>query len=207
MMGVYSDVLLPMGYDWMMTSDAKGRARTRQLAQVRGDILEIGFGTGLNLPHYPEYVEKITTIDPNPGMNVRAKKRARQCRIDIDSWQLKGEHLPFTDHRFDSVVTSYTLCSVEEPLKVLGEIRRVLRPFGHYYFLEHGLSHEHHIQKWQHRLNPIQKVIGAGCQLNLNMKELIRNAGFQLVDLKEFYMSDDPKTHGYMYQGIARPDP
>ncbi len=205
-MGLYTNVLFPMGYDLMMSSETKGEARARQLSQVSGDILEIGFGTGLNLPHYPQHVQKITTVDPNPGMNSKAEKRARQYQIKVDIHPFKGEQLPFADNSFDSVVTSYTLCSVENIRQTLTELRRVLRPSGHYYFLEHGLSHEHHIQKWQYRLNSIQKIVSAGCQLNLDIKMLIREAGFQIIQLNEFYMSDDPKTHGYMYQGIAKCD-
>ena len=205
-MGIYTDVLFPMGYDFLMGSDTKGEARRQQLAEVSGDILEIGFGTGLNLAYYPPQVSKIVTVDPNQGMNNKATKRASEYDIKVESYPLKGEQLPFANERFDSVVTSYTLCSVDNIRQTLDEIRRVLRPAGYYYFLEHGLSHEHHIQKWQHRLNPVQKFLGAGCQLNLDIKTLIREAGFQIIQLNEFYMTDDPKTHGYMYQGIAKPN-
>ena len=202
-MGIYSRVLFPWGYDFLMSSTAKDEARRAFLSGVKGEVLEIGFGTGLNLPHYPNHVQKITTVDSNPGMNAKAVKRINSSRITVDNRVLSGESLPMEDDTFDSVVTAYTLCSIDNVPQALNEIHRVLRPGGRFFFLEHGLSNDPKVQKWQHRLTPFQKVVGVGCRLDRDMRRIIEDAGFDIVELREYYMSDDPKTHGYTYQGVA----
>jgi ubiquinone/menaquinone biosynthesis C-methylase UbiE len=130
-------------------------AKHRQglLAHAYGKVLEIGFGTGLNLPHYPEQVRKITTVDPNIGMNRLAQKRIEQSGIEVDQRILRGERLPFEDGTFDCVVSTFTLCSIEKVNQAVAEIYRVLKANGRYLFLEHGLSPEPAVQKWQRRLN------------------------------------------------------
>lgn len=177
--------------------------RRTLLADVRGRVLEIGFGTGLNLPHYPHGVDRLTAVDANPGMRGRAIQRIAQSTIEVDLHVANGEHLPVSDASFDSVVTGWTLCSVRDIDRALHEIYRVLREGGRLFFAEHGLADHPRIRRWQRRLNPIQKVLGDGCHLDRNMRELIERAGFQIRRLDEFYMENAPKTHGYMYVGVA----
>lgn len=177
--------------------------RRELLAGVSGTILEIGFGTGLNLPYYPEHVGRITVVDPNAGMHSRAQQRIAQTAIDVDHRILSSERLPFEDNTFDSVTSTFTLCSIEDVNQALSEVHRVLKPGGRFLFLEHGLSPEPHIQKWQHRLNWLEMRVGDGCRLNRNIKELVASQPFASVDVEEFYMEKNPKTHGYMYRGIA----
>jgi ubiquinone/menaquinone biosynthesis C-methylase UbiE len=177
--------------------------RRQLLATAGGSVLEIGFGTGLNLPFYSEGVRKITTIEPNAGMNKLAQRRIKQSGIEVDQRVLSGEQLPFGDNTFDCVVSTFTLCSIEKVGHALAEIHRALRPSGRFLFLEHGLSPEPGVQKWQHRLNWLQMRIGDGCRLDRNIKEIVNAQPFSSVDSNEFYLEQMPKTHGYAYRGIA----
>jgi ubiquinone/menaquinone biosynthesis C-methylase UbiE len=175
------------------------------LANVQGEVLEVGFGTGLNLPYYPSHICHLTTVDVNPGMHTLAQRRIRQSPIRVDYHVLNGECLPMRDHTFDSVVSTWTLCSIHNVVRALREIRRVLKPEGRFFFVEHGLSDNPRVQRWQHRLNPLQKRIADGCHLNRNMRELVEAQQFHLVELHQFYIDGYPKILGYMYQGIAVP--
>jgi ubiquinone/menaquinone biosynthesis C-methylase UbiE len=202
-MGFYSRVIFPWFIDWGMSMAYISKARRAALAGVCGEVLEIGFGTGLNLPHYPEQVHKITTVDVNAGMDKRAQKRINNSSITVDNRVLNGETLPMDDNTYDSVVSTWTMCSIENVGRALAEIRRVLKPDGKFFFLEHGLSNEAKIQRWQHRLGPLQKIIGDGCRLDLNIKELIEQQDFKIIECNNYYIEKTPKPHGFMYQGIA----
>lgn len=201
-MGFYSNVILPRLMDWSMSDRILSNYREDVLSEVSGNILEIGFGTGLNLPHYPKRVKKITTVDINPGMNSLAQKRIEESSIQVDNKVLNGEHLPMNDHSFDSVVSTWTLCSIAKVDQALKEIHRVLKPGGTFFFIEHGLSDEPNIQSWQNRLNPLQKLLVDGCHLNRNIEQLVKN-NFQILQLDKFYVPNLPKTHSYMYKGVA----
>jgi ubiquinone/menaquinone biosynthesis C-methylase UbiE len=173
------------------------------LADAIGSVLEIGFGTGLNLAYYPvDRVDKITTVDVNAGMNKLAQKRVAASSIEVDYRVLNGENLPMEDNTFDTVVSTWTLCSIRDVDRSISEIYRVLKPGGKFLFIEHGLSNEPNIQTWQHRLNPIQKVIGDGCHLDRPIRSLLSKK-FTKLDIQEFYNPDSPKIGGYFYQGIA----
>jgi ubiquinone/menaquinone biosynthesis C-methylase UbiE len=124
------------------------KLRSEALADVGGEVLEIGFGTGLNLGHYPEHVRRITTVDPNPGMGTLARRRVAESGIEVDRRVLSGEELPFEHESFDCVVSTWTLCSIPEVGRALAEVHRVLRPGGRFIFLEHGLSQAPRVQKW-----------------------------------------------------------
>ncbi|MBV8608845.1 MAG: class I SAM-dependent methyltransferase, partial [Singulisphaera sp.] len=155
-MGIYSRVILPQLCDWVMNDPRMARLRTDLLAAVGGEVLEIGFGTGLNLPHYPAHVRRITTVDPNPGMARRARHRVAKSGIVVQQRTLSGEALPFEDGTFDCVVSTWTLCSIPEVGRALAEVYRVLWPGGRLVFLKHGRSDDPGVQRWQRRLNPIQ---------------------------------------------------
>ena len=177
--------------------------RKNILKNVSGEILEIGFGTGLNIPHYPHSVTKLTIIDKNPGMNKQAQERISASKIKVDNKVLNGEELPFEDESFDSVVSTFTLCSIQNIDKSLKEIHRVLNTNGKFFFQEHGLANEPKIRKWQNRLNPFQKVWADGCNLNRDIKSLIENAGFNITEHKNYFLEKGLKTHTFMYEGIA----
>jgi len=179
------------------------RQRRDLLGNACGDVLEIGFGTGLNLPHYPGQVRKITAIDPNAGMHWLARKRVKKSAIQVDQRVASGDRVPFEDGTIDCVVSTFSLCSIADVSKALSEVYRVLKPNGKFLFLEHGLSPEPRVQKWQRRLNWLEMRLGDGCHLDRNIKELVAAQHFSSVETKEFYLERTPKTHGYMFRGIA----
>ncbi|AFY86189.1 class I SAM-dependent methyltransferase [Chroococcidiopsis thermalis] len=201
-MGFYSQRILPYLLDWSLSDLTMAQYRREVLANVTGEVLEIGFGTGLNLSYYPENIHKLVAIDANPGVHNLARKRIQKSHITVDNRVLNGENLPMADNTFDSVVSTWTLCSITKVEQALQEIYRVLKPGGKFFFVEHGLSNEPQVQVWQNRLNPIQKVIGDGCHLNRNIRQLIEKR-FDTVTLKEFYAEKTPKFVGYLYQGVA----
>lgn len=202
-MGFYSNVIFPRILDRVMDNEPTREIRTAVVGQASGDVLELGFGTGLNLPFYPESVKKITTVDPNPGVNKRAQKRIQESGVQVEHHTLSAETLPLDDASMDTVVCTWTLCSIPDPEQALAEVRRVLRPGGKFLFVEHGLSPEPKVSKWQNRLNPIWKKIGDGCNLNRNHRELIQDAHFTLAEFDNYYLEDEPKFLGYLYQGVA----
>ena len=201
-MNLYNQIALPRLLDWAMSDSNLARYRQEVLAEVQGEVLEIGFGTGLNLPYYPDRIQKITTIDVNPGMSGIAQKRIQATAIAVDHRVLNGEKLPMADHAFDSVVSTWTLCSISNVEQALKEIHRVLKPGGQFFFVEHGLSDDPKVQVWQHRLTPLQKVIADGCCLNRNIKALIENQ-FKTTKLEQFQAQGVSKIAGYLYKGIA----
>jgi ubiquinone/menaquinone biosynthesis C-methylase UbiE len=201
--GFYSRAIFPRLCDFLLNKPLVARLRQELLAAAYGDVLEIGFGTGLNLPHYPERVRKITTVDPNEGMHRLARKRLRESGIEVDQRLLSGEQLPFADNGFDCAVSTFTLCSIENVSQAVGEVYRVLKPGGRFLFLEHGLSPEPRVKKWQHRLNWLQMHLADGCHLDRNMKELVATQPFSSVEVEAFYVEKMPKTHGYVYRGVA----
>jgi ubiquinone/menaquinone biosynthesis C-methylase UbiE len=202
-MGIYSNKILPWIFEWSLKNKTIDEYRADLLSEVYGDVLEIGFGTGHNLPLYPEEIDRITAIDVNPGNTPLAKKKIKKSDITVDHRIADCENLPFDDNLYDCVVSTFTLCSVTNIDEGIKEIRRVLKPDGSFYFMEHGLSEESHIQKWQHRLTPLQKKIADGCHLNRDMGHII-NAHFPDVNVKEFYEKKLPKIAGYFYMGVAR---
>lgn len=201
-MGFYWNVVFPRLCDCAMNQPHFAEHRKQLLANVGGEVLEIGVGTGLNLSHYPDRVRKITTVDPNPGMNKLLLNRIKQTGMDADHRILGGEQLPFDDATFDCVVSTWTLCSIRDVERAMRELYRVLKRGGQFLFLEHGLSDVPKVRTWQRRLNWLQMFI-AGCRLDLNVSELLADQPFASVEIETFYLQKTPRTHGYMYQGVA----
>ena len=202
-MNIYSHLIFPTLIDRVMSGENFANYRREVLADTSGNVLEIGFGTGLNLAYYPaERVQQIMTIDVNAGMSRLAQKRIAASEIPVIFQVLNGENLPMADGTFDTVVSTWTLCSIKNIDRAIAEIYRVLKPGGKFLFIEHGLSSEPKIQTWQHRLTPIQKIIGEGCHLDRDIKAAISQQ-FNHLDIKEFYTPNTPKIGGYFYQGIG----
>ncbi|MFO7524082.1 MAG: class I SAM-dependent methyltransferase [Ignavibacteriaceae bacterium] len=202
-MGIYSDKILPFFYDFSMGREYINEGRKRLLSKVEGEVLEIGFGTGLNLSFYPDSIKKITTVDKNPGMSKYALKKIKNSSLIVEINVLNSEELPFENNSFNSVVSTYTLCSIKNVESALMEIIRVLKPDGKFFFLEHGLADNPKLQKWQHRLNKFQNIWSDGCNLNRDIKKLISNTGFTFKELNTYYQKEDQSILSFMYEGIA----
>jgi len=199
----YGRFLFPRLCDVLLNRPVVACQRRELLAQAGGKILEIGFGTGLNLPCYPRDVRQLTTVDPNPGMSRLAQQRLKKSRIAVDQRLLGSEQLPFAADTFDCVVSTFTLCSIADVGRALAEARRVLKSGGRLLFLEHGLSPEPGVQHWQRRLNWLQGRLADGCRLDRDMRALLAIQPWSSLAVATFYLEGAPKTHGYLYRGTA----
>jgi SAM-dependent methyltransferase len=200
----YKQIVFPRICDYLLGQPFIGEYRKELLANADGRVLEIGFGTGLNLPHYPKQVRKITTVDPNLGMHRLARRRIQETGVAVEHYPLRGEQLPLADESFDCVVSTFTLCSVGDPSRAMGEIFRVLKPGGRFLFLEHGLAPDAAIQAWQRRMNWLQALLGDGCRLDRDIKGLVTGQPYSAIDSRDHYLEKMPKISGYVYRGVAR---
>lgn len=179
--------------------------RRHVIGQAQGNVLEIGFGTGLNLPFYPGQVERLVTVDPNPGMNRWTRERISTAKIPVEQHRLDAAgRLPFDDGSFDTVVSTWTMCSIPDVAAALAEAHRVLKRDGKLLFIEHGLAPEQGVAKWQHRLTPVFKLLGDGCHLNRDIEAIVRASPLHVEAIDTFYLPDTPKVGGYTYRGVAR---
>lgn len=201
-MGLYAEKILPYLLDRSLSSPMLVKYRQECLSHVYGEVLEIGFGTGLNLPYYPAEIHRIVTVDSNPGIHKLAQARIQRSSIAVEHQVLSGENLPMADGTFDTVVSTFTLCTIPDVERALREIYRVLKSGGQYVFVEHGLSNEAKVQVWQHRLTPLQKVVAGGCHLDRNIRLLVAQQ-FETLRIAEGYAEATPKIASYFYQGIA----
>jgi ubiquinone/menaquinone biosynthesis C-methylase UbiE len=206
-MGLYSRHIFPRLMDWIMAGDEFRRLRTDLLAHVHGEVLELGIGTGLNLPHYPETITWLHAVDPANLLPKVVTERGASRSFPICIQRVTAESLPYDDQAFDFVVSTWTLCTIPDPVKALQEVRRVLKPKGAFFFLEHGRSDDPKIAIWQDRLNSLQNIIGCGCNLNRRIDQLVTQAGLKIVTLDRFQMQSVPRLGGEMYRGTGtRPD-
>ena len=203
-MSFYEDQILPRGINWGMSGERFSKLRQQYLAGVGGRVLEVGFGSGLNLPHYPDAVTHLYALDPSQLGRRLAGKRIQRASFPIEFVELEGSRFALPEHSVDAVVSTWTLCTIPDPIAALKEIRRVLRPAGKYYFLEHGLSPDRRVARLQNLWNPIQKWCAGGCHVNRTIDRMILDAGFKIPELKSFYM-EGPKIFTYMFGGIAIP--
>lgn len=204
-MGLYSEIIFPKIYDPIVRHSAFESKRAPLLSHARGRILEIGIGTGLNLEFYPPSLTEISAIDISSGMEQQLRSKEKNSRIRVHFTHASADHLPFADNSFDTVVSTLTLCSLEHLPESLSEVRRVLKPDGQFLFLDHGLSPQTSVARWQHLLNPLQRKIACGCQLTVNVEKELQAAGFQIRELRKYYVEDTPRFLGFVYEGIADP--
>ena len=204
-MGFYSSYVFPRMLEWSLGTAYFQREREKTLAPTCGSVLEIGFGTGLNLPHYPKQVTKLTVVEPERMLASRVASRISKARMPVEQFKLDASRtLPFNDDSFDSVVTTLTLCSIADLAPALAEIRRLLKPDGQYVFLEHGRSADPRVAKRQDFFNPVQKIIACGCNMNRPIDRLVKDAGFEIVTLERFLVPDAPRVLSEMYRGVAK---
>ncbi|HKS90161.1 MAG TPA: class I SAM-dependent methyltransferase [Stellaceae bacterium] len=203
-MGFYDRLILPRLIELAMRGRHLDRYRRRTIGQAQGRVLEIGVGSGLNLALYGPTVEHVCAIDPSAELLQLARQRIAAARMPVLLVRGSAERLPFGQHSFDTLVTTWTLCSIPDPLAALGEARRVLRANGRLLFVEHGLAPEPGVARWQHRLTPVWRRIAGGCHLDRPVDELLRAAGFRLAAVETGYMPG-PRPWTFMYEGRAAP--
>ena len=202
-MGLYRRCIFPWLLHWTMKDEEVARQRARIIPGVRGRVLEVGVGSGLNLPFYSGAVESLDGIDPSAELLALAGKAQRDLSIPATLSQASAEDLPFDDMCFDSVVTTWTLCSIPDVAKALSEMRRVLKPEGEFFFIEHGRSSDPRIEGWQNRLNPMWNFCAGGCNMNRDIEALVRGAGFEITQLETGYLMKGPHLLTYHYDGRA----
>lgn len=203
-MGFYADRILPHVINLAMRNRELLPCRERLVSAARGRVLEVGIGSGLNLPFYGRQVEEILGLDPVPKLIAMARRAAGRFETPVTFITGSAEHIPIDEHSIDTVVTTWTLCSIPNAVEALREMRRVLKPGGQLLFVEHGLAPEENIQKWQNRLTPLWKRIGGGCHLNRPIGALIESAGFGIMRLETGYIKG-PRPMTFLYEGCAAP--
>lgn len=201
-MSFYDNWILPRLIDLGMRSKETMRYRTQVVPRARGRVLEVGVGSGLNLPLYGEGVERVYALDPSKALLKMAGKKAAHARVPVEFLAHPGEAIPLGDASVDTVVMTWTLCSIPDPVRALAEMRRVLKPEGALLFAEHGLAPDPGVRRWQERLNPLWGRFTGGCNLNRRMDELIRAAGFSISDIVTEY-AKGPRPMSYIYTGQA----
>ena len=204
-MGFYQNHILPKLCDLAMRNSRLAPYRSRAVGMASGRVLEVGAGSGLNFAHYATGVDEIVALEPSPRLVRMARRAAEAARAPVAFVEASGEAIPIDSSSIDSVVLTWTLCSIPDAGKALCEMRRVLKPGGRLVFVEHGLAPERGVQRWQHRLTPLWKRVSGGCHLDRPMKELIETAGFHIETLQTGY-APGPKFATYFYEGCARPE-
>jgi SAM-dependent methyltransferase len=204
-MGLYDRLILPRLLALAMRTPQLVPYRRRVAGAATGRVLEIGIGSGLNLPFYGPDVSSVTGIDPSPALLAMAGSRRGEMSFPVELLEGSAEALPLDAASADSVVTTWTLCSVPDPEAALREVRRVLRPGGKLLFVEHGRAPEPTTSRWQDRITPVWKHVAGGCHLNRKIDALILGAGFRMERLEAGYMGG-PKVMTFMYSGQATPD-
>lgn len=202
-MGFYEDRILPHLVNLAMRNRDLLPYRERVIAAAEGRVLEVGIGSGLNLPFYSPQAHEVLGLDPSPRLLAMSRHAANQSSVRVRFLEASAEAIPLDDRSVDTVVTTWTLCSIPAALQALGEMRRVLKPSGHLLFVEHGLSPDANVRKWQDWLTPAWKRIGGGCHLNRPIHRLIEDAGFNIAELETGYIKG-PNPMTYLYQGRAK---
>ena len=201
--GFYERRVFPWLNDRLSNGPELERLRAEALTKARGCVLEIGFGSGASLPHYPSDVRVVMALDPNQGMHDLAAPRLRRSRVRVAALVGEAERIPVADRSIDTAVSMLTLCTVSDPVRVLDELRRVLREDGRLIVIEHGLADDPGVARWQHRLNRVQNMIACGCNLNRPIARLIEDGGFAWTAVNRFYAAGIPRTHGWITTGTA----
>ena len=201
-MGFYEARILPYLVDVALSGREFARLRVRVASDLEGEVLEVGFGSGRNVPHYPPAVTRVQAVDPATVGRKLAVKRVAASPIPVEYVGLDGQTLPIESGSVDHVLTTWTLCTIPDIHRALVEIRRVLRPGGELHFLEHGRSPDPQVARWQDRITPINRRIAGGCHPNRPIDTLLAGADLEVTRMENYYVRG-PKPLGYMFEGVA----
>jgi ubiquinone/menaquinone biosynthesis C-methylase UbiE len=202
-MGGYADRVLPRIMNVACGSKQSRPLRERVCAGLHGQVVEIGFGSGHNVPFYPDTVQRVAAIEPSQLSWKLAQDRVSASPVTVEQSGLDGQSLPFADNSFDTALSTWTLCTIPDPVLALTEVHRVLRPGGTLHFIEHGLAPDENVQRWQRRLEPLNKRIAGGCHLTRPILDLLETAGFAVEDVDVFYETGAPKPMAADSLGVA----
>ena len=202
-MGFWTDQVVPRLTDKLLGSGEVMKLRRRAVDSLSGDVVEIGFGSGLNVPFYPTAVDRVAAVEPADLGWKLAQSRLKQSGVPVHRSGMDGESLPFADHSFDAALSTWTLCTIPDPGAALRELRRVLKPGASLHFLEHGLAPDEAVRRWQRRLEPIEKRLFGGCHLTRPVLDMLTTAGFRISEVDVFYEKGAPKALGADSLGSA----
>lgn len=202
-MGIYREQVLPRIINVACGMKANTPLRHRVCAGLHGQVVEIGFGSGLNVPHYPPAVTGVAAIEPADTGWKLAGPRLEASTVPVDRTGLDGQSIPLADDSCDTALSTWTMCTIPDIATALGEVRRVLKPRGTLHFVEHGLAPDANVRRWQHRMEPLQKRLFGGCHLTREIPDLLTDAGFTITDLDTFYEEGAPKILGADSLGVA----
>jgi ubiquinone/menaquinone biosynthesis C-methylase UbiE len=202
-MGIYGDQLLPRFQDKVMGRKAFREVRARVCSSLEGEVVEVGFGTGLNAPYYPSEVTRVWAVEPSTVCMRIAEPRIAGSSVEVELAGLTGEHLDLPSAEFDAALSTWTLCTIPDVAAALDEIWRVLKPGGAFHFVEHGHAPDPDVATWQRRIEPLHKRLAGGCHLTRKIPETIEQAGFGIEQLESYYFKGEPKPFGYTYEGRA----
>jgi ubiquinone/menaquinone biosynthesis C-methylase UbiE len=192
-MGFYGDQVLPRIVSAVGGMKTTYPLRERVCGGLKGEVVEVGFGSGLNVPFYPDSVRRVAAVEPADVGWKLAAKRLRASSVPVERSGLDGQWLPFEDASFDAALSTWTMCTIPDIEQALVELRRVLKRGGTLRFVEHGLAPDEGVRRWQHRLEPMQKRLFGGCHLTREIPDLLRDAGFEITELDVFYEDGAPK--------------
>jgi ubiquinone/menaquinone biosynthesis C-methylase UbiE len=202
-LGIYQRHVLPRIVNKVCGREEFTTSRVRTVEGLAGNVVEIGFGSGHNLAHYPPDVDGIVAVEPSLLARRLAAPRIAATAIDVEFVDLDGDRLPLPDGSADAVVSTFTLCTIADLEPAFSEIRRIMRPGATFHFAEHGLAPDPRVARWQHRLTPIQRRLAGGCHFDRPIADLVASNGFEITSLENYYLKG-PKFGGYIYRGVAR---